>query len=213
MQTSMIRSPYLFTNFAFQRCWNIPGEAKKQTFVQPRDPATLEMIKIALREFQREQEARAVARRERKKGKNVPGKNLSKNSQCDGNDDEPGPSKRAQRNTFRIAAKKARQTIAQQTPLIDSQLPKGDKAFEPVDEVEEDSDDDDDDESELYEENEENERGQNESMDDDFQSARSFQQQLEDLEGEVEHCWVESFDLELNSKRVDAFNIPSKHLY
>lgn len=176
------------------------------------------MIKIALREFQREQKSKALAKRERKKGKNVPGKNLSKNSQCDGNDEEtPGPSKRTQRNNSRSAAKKARQTIAQQTPLIDSQLPKGDRPFEPVEENEEDSDESD--ESETFEEeNEENER--NESMDDDFQSARSFHNLINDdpdpgpapaPKAEVEHCWVESFDLELNSKRVDAFSIPSKY--
>ena len=174
------------------------------------------MIKLALREFQREQDAKVALKRQRKKGKKVPGKNLSKNSQCDGNDDEEaGVSKRTQRSNSRIAAKKARQTIAQQTPLIDSQLPKGDKPFRPLEEpVENDyDDDDDDDDDDILEEStddEGNERAQNESMDDDFQSARSFQPTLEDLEGEVEHCWVESFDLELNSKRVDAFSIPSK---
>jgi hypothetical protein len=178
---------------------------------------TLEMIKIALREFQREQKAKAVAKREKKKGKNVPGKNLSKNSQCDGNDEEPpGPSKRGQRNNFRTAAKKARQTIAQQTPLIDSQLPKGDRPFELVEEDEEDSDDGD--ESDTFEEdNEENEK--NESLDDDFQSAKSFHNLLDSdppgpkppPKAEPEHCWVESFDLELNSKRIDAFKIPSNY--
>lgn len=162
------------------------------------------MIKLALRQFKKEQDEKVALKRLKKKGKKVPGKNLSKNSQCDGNDeDEPGVSKRTQRSNFRIAAKKARQTIAQQTPLIDSQLPKGDKPFRPLEEpVENDEDDDDDyDDDDVVEEStddEENEGAQNESMDDDFQSARSFQPRVEDLEAEVEHCWVESFDLELN---------------
>jgi hypothetical protein len=163
------------------------------------------MIKLALREFKREQDEKVALKRLRKKGKKVPGKNLSKNSQCDGNDEEEaGVSKRTQRSNSRIAAKKARQTIAQQTPLIDSQLPKGDKPFRPLEEpVENDYDDDDDDsdDDDVGEEttdDEENERAQNESMDDDFQSARSFQPRPQDVEDEVQHCWVESFDLELN---------------
>jgi hypothetical protein len=210
----------LFFKSYIQRCWAIPKDVAKREFVQPRDPATLEMIKLALREFKREQDEKVALKRQRKKGKKVPGKNLSKNSQCDGNDEEePGVSKRTQRSNSRIAAKKARQTIAQQTPLIDSQLPKGDKPFRPLEEPVENDYDDDDDEDDDYDDDdvgeestddEGNERAQNESMDDDFQSARSFQPRLEDLEAEIEHCWIESFDLELNSKRIDAFSIPSK---
>jgi len=194
-----------------QRCWNIPGDGTQQrSFVSPDSANTVEIVKAALWQFKREQKARALAKRERQKGKNVPGKNLSKNSQCDGNDEEPaGRSKRAQRN--RSAAKKARQSIAEQAPLIDTQLPKGDSTFVPVDEEEEE-------ESDYDVESEDDE-----SIDDDFESARSSRNLQDDpdppdpvppgpapVKGDVQHCWVESFDLELNSKRVDQFRIPGK---
>jgi len=160
------------------------------------------MLKKALKELQREKQAASAAREKKKKGKSVPGKNLSKNSQCDGNDDDSGPS---QRTNSRRAAKSARETIAQQSLLIDPQLPKGDKPYEPAESSESDIESDQDDENEFDLEEEENE-----SMDDDFQSAQSFQPNYGDLGDSVDHCWVESFDLELNSKRIDAFSIPSK---
>lgn len=141
------------------------------------------------------------------KGKQVPGKNLSKNSQVDGNDEEPGTSKKSARQNSRQAAQAARESIAHQTQLIDIQMPDGDKPYKP------ESESNSDDESESEQEDEEGEHddsNENESMDDDFQSAQSFQQDLSDLGDTKEHCWVETFDLELNSKRIDAFQIASK---
>lgn len=152
----------------------------------------------AIKELQRDKKHKC---KHLQKGKSVPGKNLSKNSQCDGNDDEPGTSvKKGRKN--RAAARNARPKIAQQSQMVDNHLPEGDKDYEPDFEHEESDDDGDESINEGMHCEQDNESS------DDFQSATSQPQYS--LGGGTEYCWVESFDLDINSKRVDAFSIPSK---
>lgn len=193
-----------------QRCWNIKKDEAEKVFIPhgPNEAMYAEIMK-AIRKLQQQQERKCKHLR----GKAVPGKNLSKNSQCDGNNDqEPSTSKKGQRKNSRVAAKNAKKIIADQAQVVDHQMPQGDKVYEPN--FEEEENESDDCSEELSD--------ASESMDDDYQSAQSVQQHLRDdpdppppvppLTGAVEHCWVEAFELEVNSKRLDAFSIPSNDL-
>lgn len=200
-----------------QRCWSIPGGSNlSSNSYETNQPIYLEIMK-AIQKLQKANEKKCKCKKSHLKGKSVPGKNLSKNSQCDGNDDEAPLAKRS-----RVAAKNARKTIAQQSQIIDAQLPKGDKAYEPdqdnESEVDDDDYDDDADDCDDVVDNGQEREASNRSdgnnsesgMSDDFQSAHSSNR-VTNFQGAVDHCWVESFEIDINSKRLDQFSIMSEY--
>ena len=209
--------------YNFQRCWDLPSKPDLRSESDGFNPPMyLELMK-AIQNLERKR--KHCKCHKHKKGKSVPGKNLSKNSQTDGNDDDAmeGSSKWAKRS----AAKNARQMIAEQTQLTD------DKDYDPNGESESGSE-------ESYESNDS-------SVSEEFHSAQSEANankrlaapietkrdetrrdepksegrhdetrrdgtRLRDFQGPVEHCWVESFEVDINSKRLDQFSIPSESI-
>ena len=169
-----------------------------------------QQILKTLQELTRKRKKKKKEKNEKKeKGKNVPGKNLSKNSQCDGNDDQPepeqGPSKSAPKpdpkRVTRRAAKKAAQEIEKQTPHIDGNMPSGDKNY-----VEEDSESDSESESEPDDPNSDVFGTACSEMGDEPAEA-PYSRPMPSIDpvhyqaGDDDYCWVESFELDLNSKR------------
>ena len=201
----------------YLRCWKIPSSSSKlsvnNSFGLTEQLYLQQQILKTLQELTRKRRKKKKEKKE--KGKNVPGKNLSKNSQCNGNDDDlnqPGPSKRTPKEgkkmVTRKAAKKAATSIAKQSELIDGNMVPGDKAFEPEPEHESESESDSATES-----------GEDDLDSNAFGTAQSHHSEKEEEPAEPfsrpmpsidpvhyqadddKYCWVESFELDLNSKR------------
>jgi hypothetical protein len=191
------------------------NSSSEQFFLQRQILKTLQMLT--------KRKKKKEAKSETVKGKNVPGKNLSKNSQLDGNHDEPGEpgtskgpkksnqgTKRPATRGGRTAAKRALANISEQSLLVDGSLPLGDKNFEP---------DDDNDDSETEEEEDSEEASDDGTV---FETAQSYDAESEEEPSsrsrplpsynisyhdsdDDKYCWVESFEVDLNSKRQNSF--------
>ena len=198
----------------FLRCWKIPSSSSNMqgnnSFGLTQQLYLQQQILKTLQELTKKRKKKKKEKNE--KGKNVPGKNLSKNSQCDGNDDDlsqPGPSKgvpkKGKKMVTRRAAKKAAVSIAKQSELVDGNMAPGDKNFEPEHEQESDSDSEPESESEAEDDLDSNAFGT--AQEEQEEPAERLRQTMPSIDpvhyhaDDEKYSWVESFELDLNSKR------------